>query len=153
MDFPKIYSFKEIIDLINENVLVVLDIDETILTISGANDLAKHTDEDGLHKLINCIENCNSKLIFLTARHHESDHYTKNDLKELNISDKYPIYYCALLDKGDCLKYILSTDSKLNKSNIIFIDDLYENLYSVKYSLGTQANCFRFILNKNLRSY
>ncbi len=144
MDFPKISSFNEIIELVNENVLIVLDIDETILTIAGFNDPAKHTDKDGLFNLLNKIEKHKTELIFLTARHRNSDHYTKMDFKELGIPDKFPIVYCGPIDKGYCLKKLLNENPKLNKTNIIFVDDMCDNLYSVKNL--ENANCFRFII-------
>lgn len=144
MDFPTISSFNEIVDLVDENVLVVLDIDETILTISSFKDPAKHTDKDGLFNLLKKVEKHKTDLLFLTARHYDSDSYTKDDFKELGLPDNLIVVYCALLDKGYCLKKILDENPKLNKTNIIFIDDMDHNLHAVK-SLGN-ANCFRFTI-------
>jgi hypothetical protein len=147
MKFPKISSFNEIINLVNKNTIVVLDIDDTILTISGALEKAKHTDKNGLFRLLDKVEKCQTALIFLTARSHEMEEYTLLDLEELGIPSHLNVYYCGLINKGEYLKLILDLNPFFKNYNIIFVDDYEINLINVKNKFKKKVKCFQFIKN------
>jgi predicted enzyme involved in methoxymalonyl-ACP biosynthesis len=146
----KISSFDEILHLVDENVLVVLDIDDTILTINGAKEKAKHTDEEGLSRLLKKIEEHNSGLFFLTARHPDSKDYTLIDLKDINVPEHIEAFHCGWENKGSHLKYIMESKPVFKKYNvIIFVDDYIDNLYDVKQQFENKVKCFRFVIKNS----
>jgi hypothetical protein len=133
-------------DLINQdyNVIVVLDIDDTVLSsIYGRNFVEKE-----ICLLVDLVYSSNpSNLLFLTARDINLRQYTINKLNHSGLlhKDKYINYnvICSPCDdegnstKGVRLKkYIVSELDKNiltnNKKNwIIFVDDLMEHIESV----------------------
>ena len=127
------------------NVIVVSDIDDTIFSTKIGQKLV----EKNIKILIEDVYKSNpDNLIFLTARDYEYKRVTNNQLNsaKLHTKDKYITYnllmspddYIGKPTKGETfLKYFVngkgsSVLSEPNKHYILFIDDLQEQIESVK---------------------
>lgn len=102
-----------------------------------------HTDLEGFYNMIDKINQLNGNIIFLTARHHSSNDYTRKQLSSINIHHhNYSIYYTGnTITKGDYIKLYLDIDGY---DEIIFIDDLDFNLNSV-YETNPKIKCYKFV--------
>lgn len=95
---------------------------------------------------INKLKQNNCEIIFLTARNLNLSKLTIEHLNKCNIViDSSKIYYNK--DKGYELKNIILNNYPYVK-NIIFIDDLYENLSNVKSTFSSLE-----LLNYNIDLY
>ena len=152
-----------------QNSLVILDIDETIITYSPItptwwNDMkklytddhaynewvhiiSKHIpyllDEPEFFKLIERVKNTNSKLIFLTARNKK---FTELTIQQL-IYCKIPISDGDVFfsDKKGLTVYEIKR--KYNRKHIIFVDDKLSNVIDVK-KWNPSVKCYH-IKHKN----
>jgi hypothetical protein len=183
-----INSFSQINSL-KQKSLVVLDIDNTVMSFSNINnnwwnktfndflylgkDSALHKteqiwtqniindnpellDRENLIKFLDQISNTKSELIFLTARDKKLSGITIKQLEECNIIVN-PSRIFFNKKKGDELKYIV-TNVYPRIKNIIFVDDLTENLINVankfnypdlfKYNLENQS----IVINSSLKN-
>lgn len=157
-----ISSFSEI-SRPKSNTLIVLDIDETIITFPTidknwwtntytllypiyyentqaqiemlwneyvSNIQPKVLDSINLFNFLNESKKNNCDIIFLTARYKSMSLQTLNHLKHVNIIiDPSRIFYNK--NKGQELKNIVINKFR-NVKNIIFVDDLNENLLNVQ---------------------
>jgi hypothetical protein len=143
----EINSFSNI--KIKQNTLIICDIDETLLYIKKSNIClsilcsywftdAHFTDKNGFKKLLEEIENTNSTLCFLTARENTKKikNFTKMDF------DDFQIYFCGKIPKGE---FILKNINHTFFNEIIFIDDLDQNIENVKNIFGSKIKCYKFI--------
>ncbi len=144
----RINRIKQVLNTFNEliktrKVILVLDIDDVVLSSSCYRIFT----EPDIKQLVNYAYNINkSNLIFLTSRLKEMRQYTLDQFNESKLinSDKY-IYYniiFAELDqqgnstKGTSLQRYLRQNYLIDPNTwIIFVDDLIENINSVKNSL------------------
>ncbi len=139
---------KQVSNVYNEliktkKVVLVLDIDDVVISSSCYRLFTEHD----IKQLVNYAYNLNkSNLIFLTSRLKEMRKYTLDQFNEGKLidSDEY-IYYniiFAELDqqgnstKGPSLLRYLRQNRLLDSNTwVIFVDDLIENINSVKNSL------------------
>jgi len=138
-----INEVKKLLDL-DYNVIFISDIDDTILSTK----IGKKFVEKEITYLIDLIYSLSpSNLIFLTAREPTLYKYTLNKLNSSGLlhKGKY-IYYnliCSPCDlegnvtKGETIFHYINNKkdiliSLIKKNYIIFIDDLIENIVSVK---------------------
>ncbi len=117
------------------NSLVVLDIDETILTFDyKSRNFITPIKLDNIN-LDNFIKKCKKsqcKIILLTARLIRQHDETVRNLKEIELKiHPDDIFYS--IRKGDKLLNIVK-DKYKSMENIIFIDDLFANLKDVESS-------------------
>lgn len=125
----------------NTNVLLVLDIDDTILS----SQIGKTFVDNNVKILVNkCYDISENNLLFLTARNKSLNRYTKNKLNS-----------CGLLHKGKYINYNIicsphdedgnSTKGKAlieylkhkdNIQHIIFVDNEKDNIDSVYIELS-----------------
>jgi hypothetical protein len=127
------------------NVIVVTDIDDTVLSTKIGQKLV----EKNIKILIEDVYKSNpDNLVFLTARDYEYKRFTNNQLNRAKLHTKttYVTYnllmspddYIGKPTKGETfLKYFVngkgsSLLSEPNKQYILFIDDLHEQIESVK---------------------
>jgi hypothetical protein len=102
----------------------------------------KPTDPEGFKNFLNKIEKINSKIIFLTSRSELSEKITRKHFNDISLNyDDYKICYTDnKISKGEYIKFNIN----INQCNeVIFIDDLDFNLYSVS-SLFPQIKCYKF---------
>jgi len=153
---------------IKPNTLVVLDIDDTIISFPNIHkdwwnetytnlyyydkqNAYKQTnllwldrivkskpsliDKKNFNKFLEQISQNNCELIFLTARDENIAELTINQLKYCNI-DINPTKVFYNRHKGKELEYIVRNIYP-NVKNIVFVDDLIENLINVAYTFNT----------------
>jgi len=171
IEFSKISNLDKI--TLIENSLVVLDIDETIMThreINGNwwkdkinfyleihhkfelaqeyayNDWKEYVmstppeliNYSSFFNFLQEINNKNCQLIFITARNKDLENLTIDHFKRLNLEFMIPnIYYTK--EKGLLLKDLLRLKYQ-NFNNIVFVDDLIENLYMVFFEIGCEPD-------------
>ena len=148
----EVYSFSQI--PIIEHSLVVLDIDDTLLTFNGYN-YWNPIKLDEIH-LDRFIENClklHCILIVLTARPEWALKHTMRDLKKigLNIQSK-DVYFSE--KKGDKLFEIVNLHYPTIQ-NILFVDDRLYNLLDVELAFQTLPHSYDlhlFLMNHLLIS-
>lgn len=150
MGFTK--SFGEISNHIIPRTLVIIDLDNTLLNygsrcaiatdkqIEQARDtvllntlIPKINDLAGFGKLQLVSKWSESKIIFLTSRTKSQQVATRIILSRYKIH--YPVLYAGSIPKGE---YLLNTN-QINLSDwskIIFVDDLEQNIESVKQIKG-----------------
>lgn len=126
----KIYSFSQI-DIVPE-ALIVLDIDETLLTFGPYCINYVKLDSDNLDKFISDCKKALCEIIFLTARCESTRYETINDLHNIGIKCKTENVYFSN-KKGDKLINIVKEKYKDFK-HIIFVDDLIVNLLEVEFA-------------------
>lgn len=170
-----INSFSKI-NPIKPNTLVVLDIDDTIMSFPNIDkewwnetytnlyyydkkNAYKQTsllwldrivkskpsliDKKNLNNFLEQIKINNCELIFLTARDVNISEITIKQLNECNLNvNPTKIFYSR--EKGKELEYIVK-NLYPNIKNIIFVDDLIENLINVAYTFNT-PNLFKYNL-------
>lgn len=105
-----------------------------------------HTDYDGFVSMIKRINEIEGKLMFLTARHSESDSWTRRQLKQIGINpEDFEIHYSgSSITKGEYIKRHINLDGK---EDVIFIDDYDSFIKSVK-DLHPQIKCYKFEVQK-----
>ena len=106
----------------------------------------KHTDYSGFVSMVNALKSTNGQLMFLTARHIDSDKWTRRQLKELGINPlEFDIHYTgAMMTKGDYIKqHIMFT----NWTTTIFIDDFDPYIQSVR-DICPEITCYKFQAKK-----
>ncbi len=136
--FTNDFNHKEIINITN----VIYDKHKII-------NRPKHTDLIGFYKLKCKLEDLSSNFIFLTARNIRNDETTKQDLLSIYINPyEFPIHYTNnSISKGEYINKYIDLDGV---SDIIFIDDLDENLISFN-SFFPKSKYYKFIYdNKNI---
>lgn len=137
IEHKEVYSFSQI--LIIENSLVVLDIDDTLLTFNGYS-YWNPIKLDAIH-LDTFIENCLNRhciIIVLTARPEWSLKQTMKDLKKIGLNnDSKDVYFSE--KKGEKLFEIVNLHYS-NVQNIIFVDDRLYNLLEVEFVFETRTN-------------
>jgi hypothetical protein len=109
----------------------------------------KHTDLNGFYNLTRKLEELSGNFIFLTARNNKSDEVTKQDLLSIYINPyEFPIHYTNnSITKGEYINKHIDLDGV---SDIIFIDDLDENLISFN-SFFPNSKYYKFIYDdKNI---
>jgi hypothetical protein len=107
-----------------------------------------HTDYEGFMNMIHKINECNGKLLFLTARNKSFHDGTKKHLSDIGVScDDNDIHYTNnTISKGEYIK----NNINVNEWNeIIFIDDYLSFIKSVN-NLFPQIICYNFIVKKNI---
>jgi hypothetical protein len=110
------------------------------------------TDPGGFNRMIERIEKKRSKLHFITARNKNLENLTKEHIEYLGMSEfgEFPIHHVGVNNcKG---KYILDNFDLSFYRNILFIDDLKENIYNVIAQIkpiGIPLHCYLFNLNLN----
>ena len=84
--------------------------------------------------------------MFLTARHSESDSWTRRQLKQIGINpEDFEIHYSgSSITKGEYIKRHINLDGK---EDVIFIDDYDSFIKSVK-DLHPQIKCYKFEVQK-----
>jgi hypothetical protein len=110
------------------------------------NTLAKPTDFDGFLRLINRLQQTQSKICFLTARsgHPENIEFTKKNFSQIDINyDAFTVLYSYMVPKGEYIKTHINLDSY---SQIIFIDDMDHNLHNVYTNFGNRIQNYKFIM-------
>jgi hypothetical protein len=109
-----------------------------------------HTDLKGFNQLLKKLEDNSGNLIFLTARNIKSDYITKNDLLNICINSyQYPIHYTNNnISKGEYISYFIDLDGV---DEIIFIDDMDENLESFNYFFP-KSKYYKFIYEKKTKN-
>ncbi len=132
-NITKISNFSQI--EIIPNSLVVLDIDETVLTFDYKSknyvDPIK-LDCDNLNKFIFACKKSKCSLILLTARLSSQHDETVQNIKDIKLKiNPDNIFYSSR--KGDKLFSIVK-DKYESIENIIFVDDLFSNLKDVESS-------------------
>lgn len=102
----------------------------------------KHTDYSGFVSMVNTLKATNGQLMFLTARHVDSDKWTRRQLRKLGINpDEFYIHYtCAMMSKGD---YIKQNISFTHWSATVFIDDFDPYIQSVR-DICPDITCYKF---------
>lgn len=167
----KINNFNNI-KILNENTLYVFDIDETLMVYENLdknwwnnmkkdndeikvleewekcikNKEPKHTHNDSFQTLLNNINKNN--IICLTARQDKIKDLTEKHLEQIGITN-IPVYYTNGFCKGKLLQEIIKDYKDIK--NIIFVDDLIKNLYSVNkvfHNTDYNVNCYHFNYNK-----
>jgi len=172
-----IRSFDEI-PITGHKVLILCDIDETLLTWdktmnsflqTAQNQFPRYTaealqqyamlmftnyrklvapkwtDEAGFKNLLARLPKPESRFAFLTARSGGSSaHYTIEDFSKLGIPyEPNGIFYTGNnISKGEFTKYYI--DYKVF-DEVIFIDDLPDNILSMKINCPT-IKCFQFVI-------
>ena len=108
------------------------------------------TDEIGYNNMLKRVNDTNSRLLFLTARHEHLRDITLKHMLHLNIHN--PILHFT---NGNCKgQYILdnlinsSQNFEINSNNIIFIDDLLQNIANVSDKLAEHVTCYLFKLKQ-----
>lgn len=99
------------------------------------DEMPKYTNEEQFKSFVENALNNNCTLIFLTARNEYLNEITKKHFDYLNIPNHFEIYYCNGTDKGLYLKNLYNTKYN-NFNNIIFIDDLQQNIEDVYLHLN-----------------
>jgi len=104
-------------------------------------------DKEGFLNLMKKIEQTNSTLIFLTARHKDSHLFTIENFKDIDIPYwKYDIHYSYTYPKGAYLRDIVHVEQKysfLDYEKIIFIDDLVNNIMTM-LTYMPYVDCYHF---------
>ena len=103
----------------------------------------KHTDKEGINKLLEKIKQEGCNLIFVTARTSEMAIETVAHFEHLGLPKNAWIFYDSK-EKGPRLKDILETFPELVRPKIIFVDDLDTNLISMEQTFGPLVKCFKF---------
>ncbi len=146
----RITKIKEVLQIYNEliktnNVIVVLDIDDVVFS----SKYYKVFTDDHICKLATYVYNLKPKnLIFLTSRLKTTQNYTQEQLnhhKLIKSSSDNPIKFNIIFAECDqsgkstkgpnLISYLQKNNLVKTKTWIIFIDDLIENINSVKNSL------------------
>lgn len=101
-----------------------------------------HTDYEGFVSMIKKINETEGKIMFLTARHLDSDSWTKKQLKQIGINpEDFKIHYTgSKITKGEYIKEHINLDGW---ENIIFIDD-YDSYIKSVTDLHPQIKCYKF---------
>jgi hypothetical protein len=129
MSYHKINSFREVV-FTGRNVLILCDIDDTLLTFRK-NTKPELTDANGFTDMVNRMSST-SKIVFLTARPGGKDaHYTKKDFESIGINyeDESVFYTNNVISKGEYIYRFIKTNQF---DQVIFIDDLWENMMTVR---------------------
>ncbi len=107
-----------------------------------------HTDITGFYRMTRKLEDLCGNFIFLTARNIKSDETTKKDLLNILINPlKFPIHYTNNeISKGEYIHKYIDLDGV---SDIIFIDDLDENLTSFN-SFFPKSKYYKFIYDNKV---
>lgn len=154
-------NFDEVYDSIDENTLVVLDIDDTVLSSDDDGNIIK--DNRVQVKYINTITD---KIIYLTARSHE--YYDENNFypsideyeettsyKQLKGAELLPrqwldddiknmqIIYTSRNLKGEYLLFLIRSfiEQNISFNKIVFIDDSPEQMLLTLSYLKAQEKC------------
>ena len=103
-----------------------------------------HTDFNEFVSMLNKLQNQNSKLTFLTARHKDYSKGTNRHLTQIGLScDDFEIHYAGTnMTKGE---YIQNYINLTEWDDIIFIDDSENNINSV-INLHPQIRCYKFVI-------
>lgn len=101
-----------------------------------------HTDYEGFVSMVKSINEMNGKLMFLTARHSNSDSWTRSQLKQIGVNpEDYEIHYSgSSMTKGEYIKRNINLD---DTEEVIFIDDYDSFIKSVK-DLNPDIICYKF---------
>lgn len=107
------------------------------------DNIPRHTDEIGFNNIKNNPDVID--IIFLTSRNISLKEITNRHFDILNIYNRH-IIYCNNNNKGNILfnEYINKYNNKYK--NIIFVDDLIQNLYDVK-GINNNIDCYLFSNN------
>jgi hypothetical protein len=93
---------------------------------------------ESFFNLLEKIKRTNSNLIFITARNKDLENLTIEHFKKIHQENLIPnIFYSK--EKGLLLKDLLRLKYP-TVSQIIFVDDLIENLYMVYFEIGLDKN-------------
>ncbi len=137
-----IKSFSEI--EIVPNSLIVLDIDETLLTYStGASADLIMLDHVNLNNFLKAAKKEKCKVIFLTARMKSTQDETIDELKRIGIRAKVENLYHSIHKGEELCRIVITKDTEIEK--IIFVDDFFANLQSVERCFSTGME--RYIVN------
>jgi hypothetical protein len=160
-----ISRFDEIKYNFNEKTLIVLDIDDTIITMPNLNkdwwynkycefskiylntkEINKHvliewekllefqfTEYKHKESVVKLLENNKNNVICLTSRDEKLKNFTQQQL--LNMSINIPIYHSNTKKGLDLLKILNEHPEYREYKNIIFVDDLIENIIDVNDKL------------------
>lgn len=101
-------------------------------------------DTDGFINFMEKLVQTNSRIIFVTARTSELVDVTIKHLYHIGITNP-DVHYVGDMPKGD---YIKNAISFTDFDNIIFIDDLEQNINSVERVFGDTVHKYLFIMNQ-----
>lgn len=175
MQYETLTNFNQLICKLQSNSLIILDIDDTIITSDeyfGSPKWWDENDEDNilliweqklldtkykvscqsLYDLIKKSKELNCQIIFLTKRNNNIKNKTLIQLKSMNIVDEhdnYIIHHTDNEEKGNHLINILSKNEFLIKQNVYVCDDIISNLFSIKKSLNEKfdnINCYLYLV-------
>lgn len=139
------YFYYKLNDLFSEDFSHndLADITAIMYETHKTYNLPSHTDIDGFNRLTRKLEETSGKLIFLTARNIKSNETTKKDLSSIFINPyQYSIHYTNnVISKGEYINTYIDLDGV---NDIIFIDDLDENLYSF-HCFFPKSKYYKFI--------
>lgn len=101
----------------------------------------QHTDKDGILKLIDKAIDQKCRILCLTARCPELKEITIKHIKHLELQID-EIHFTKNIGKGHYLNSIIN-----NGDNVIFVDDMDENLLDVlkNVTIAGSITCFKFI--------
>ena len=107
-----------------------------------------HTDYSGFVSMMKTLKANNGQFMFLTARHIDSDKWTRKQLRllGLNTSDFIIHYTGAVMSKGD---YIKQNIFYKNWTNTLFIDDYDPYIQSVA-TVCPEIICYKFKANNEV---
>jgi predicted secreted acid phosphatase len=126
-----INSFSQII--IIPNSLIVLDIDETLLTFDYKNnntDEPIKLDNENLHKFMIKAKELKCDIIFLTARSHIIHNKTIKDLKKIGIEVKPKHIYYNKYKNRELVRIMYEEYNHIK--DIIFVDNTFLHIKEVE---------------------
>lgn len=161
LTFPKTYNHfyqnaKNVYDEIYSNIklpreLITRDQHKEVKTNSMAkiayDDYLKTTspqptDYDGFNRLIRRVQMLNGNIIFVTARGINSHEFTRKNFEQVGLNyNQFEVHYTNANPKGEYIKNNIPLDGY---NEIVFIDDLDENIYNVNYHLP-QIQLYKFV--------
>ncbi len=138
-----------------KKILLVLDIDDVVFSAVPGKIFV----EDRIKHLISLIHP--SRIVFLTARHHHqkqrtNDAFNRHQLIQTTANMYWQIIcspesMCGNSTKGESLYHYLQKIPDGNAYHIVFVDDLYKNIGSVKAYLdlipGQTYSLFHYLYN------
>lgn len=112
------------------------------------NTLPVHTDKNGFFNILDKAKKLNCVTMIVTARDLELEELTHAHLSHLNIFG-IDVYFSCGKNKSITIKNVMSNFLHDN-NEIIFVDDMDNNLNDVKNCFGEKVKCYKFVIDLNL---